>query len=222
VFGAAFGLLLGSLFVAHLVRSLRTERGSETIPALVAFLGLSAVSVLYVLGSLPAHTGRLKYWMAFTPVLAVALARAVSSVVNRPGRVRWLQGALLAALLGQAAQAALATWLDVTRSRADTPAMLSKGAPILIDSAKRGVVPPILWRVPPRTFVYAADQGELSMGLPAIADSVRELVYVSDLRYANSTAGRGRVLRELRERGFAGVSIPGGVHGAGELYWLSR
>jgi len=221
--GAGFGLLLGSMFVAYLFRLLRTDAGDEAIHALTALFGISLLSTLFVFGWMPAHTGRLKYWMAFTPLLAVALARGVPSMGGAGRRARWVRMALASALLWQAGQAVWGTWLTVVRSRVDRgESALSKGATLLLDSTARGVLPRILWSVPPRTLVYAADQAELTTSFPAIPESVRELVYVSDLRYGNTLAGRARVFRDLRAHGFAGVSVPGGVDGGGEIFWLSR
>jgi hypothetical protein len=76
--------------------------------------------------------------------------------------------------------------------------------------------------VAPAVRVFAADQSEVVRSFPAIGDSVRELAYVGDLRYGNTIEGRAEILRRLKALGFTATALPGGVYGAGDLYWLTR
>jgi uncharacterized membrane protein len=178
----------------------------------------AVIAALYLFQLSPRHAMGAQYLMVVSPLLFMAGAVLFDRLTR--GR-RWRLVLILLLIVYQAAYGGWTTFAQAPTSDAP-PAVLASGSPILLDSAARGVLPPVLWHVPAATPVYAAMQDDLLGSFPAIPDDVRRLVYVSDLRYGNDVAKQGRVLEHLAAQGFRSAARRGSVNGTSAVFALTR
>ncbi len=190
--------------------------------ALMMFFGswLSIVA-LYVLFISPQHTMRPIYLYFITPFLFAGLAVAAR-------RSAVVVAALTALLIFQLVGVTTSTVAFGYSQSKQADAVPGPGAAVVVDSERRGVVPPALWSVSPRALTYVASQDDLIKHFPDLtAVENRTLFYVSRVTiedsYGNSIAKRNDILKKFAERGYAAAYVGANeVLGGTEVYRLTH
>jgi hypothetical protein len=178
------------------------------MPLLFVWLAL-AHAALYLVFVSPGsamdakHLSAVWPFAAFVPVLVFErLPRRARAAAAVPFAV---------ALVGAGTVAAL----DAPHGADGRPAALERARGVVLDNVARGVLPRVVWRVPDRAPVLAADQRRL-LAQPEIWTSELRIGYLlvggvpaSDPRYGNSPALGRRVAAEIaRRRELAPVPDP--------------
>ena len=165
------GALIAVVMVVVLVAlvALRRRTIDWSLPFMAVWLG-GGIAVLYLIGSSPAHAMGVSYlapawpFFAAVPILLIRRSRPAAAL-------------LLVVML--ACGVVSAVRVDRANARLADPAKLLRGSdPILLDSAKRGFVPPALWHVRADRPVLAADDPTAAARPP--------LVYISTTRAART------------------------------------
>lgn len=134
-----------------------------------------------------------------TPALAVVVGQVLSRMPLGRG---WAVATALGVVLWQTGYGTLKTtrFLATCDRQRSALEVLAGAGDVVLDSREPGVVPVVLWRVPDDTWVLVDRQSRLT-ARQLTAAGRPELVYASNLRYSNSTAGRDRILRLLAAQG---------------------
>jgi hypothetical protein len=160
---------------------LRRRAGQWELPFLAVWIG-GGIALLYLAGLSPGHAMGVSYlapaWPFFAAVPILLIPPRPAAVVA----VAMLAGGVVSAVR-----------VDHANARLASPAKLLGGNdPILLDTVKRGLVPPALWHVDGRRQVLAADQKTL------LERQIRPpVLYVSTNALGGTTAGRERVRAKL-------------------------
>ncbi len=215
---AVLGLYLLLLFLLLRSRSNRISVGQigyRSLPAYLALTSTLGVVILYLLQFSPAHAMGTRYLSLISPLIFVAVGQMLQKGLRQAAFRRFF--VFLFALL--------VVWISVDTTfyalLSRVHARVPDDAPLLVDSVARGVLPEVLWHLGADTPVYAASQSELIQHMPALND-LNDLIYVSDLRYGNTEAGRQVVLDRLATDGFEVSEEPTLVDGCCETYRLVR
>jgi len=194
---------------------------SESVPMLMFLGGSAAVVAFFLMFISPEHVMRPIYLYFLTPFLFVGLAVASQRSAKVIASVTTL-------FVYQFIGVAVATSVFVlTQSPHPVPPPGSHSA-IVLDSDRRGIVPPSLWWVPPTALTYAGSQSDLLRHFPnldAVGD--RDLYYVSRIMlgapYGNSTTKRKKILKEFTDRGYRVRFIgPSAAMSGANVYRLTR
>jgi hypothetical protein len=142
----------------------------------------------------PPHAMGYRYLTLLWPLLAVL----VTSLLWRSAPGRLVASALCIALL-----AASLSWLwGAARKGAGPVVVPDPRRPVLIDSAERGVLPPVLWHAAPQTRVFAASQRHLlehpAVWLDTLGDE--PLYAATAIGHRTTQKARDRLLALLRTR----------------------
>ena len=93
--------------------------------------------------------------------------------------------------------------------------------PVIIDSAGRGVIPPILWHVDPQVMIYAANQKDILIQFPHLPDC-DTLIYISNLRYNNTIKNHLHILRKFKNHDYKIFKLNKNIAVGSELYTLTK
>jgi hypothetical protein len=193
----------------------------SSAPLVLFFGSWLAVVMLFLFFVSPEHSMRPVYLYFLTPYLFVGLAVATH-------RSMTVSKVISALLVFQLIGVALATSGFVySRGSSNSPVPGSDAA-IVLDSDRRGIVPPALWPIAPTVPIYAASQDHLLQQFPDLTPAAsRRLYYVSKVMfgniYGNTVAKRDLILQQFAARGYIvdrlGVSA---AMGGAEVYQLTR
>lgn len=200
---------------------LHVSVNSESVPMLMFLGSAAAVVVLFLMFISPEHVMRPIYLYFLTPFLFVGLAVAS----QRSAKVIASVTTLFVYQFIGVAVATSCFVLAQTQHPAPPPGSHSA---IILDSDRRGIVPPSLWWVPPTALTYAGSQSDLLRHFPnldAVGD--RSLYYVSRIMlgapYGNSTTKREKILKEFADRGYRVRFVgPSAAMGGANVYRLTR
>lgn len=194
---------------------------SESVPMLM-FLGCAAAIVaLFLMFISPEHVMRPIYLYFLTPFLFVGLAVASQRSAKVIASVTTL-------FVYQFIGVAVATSFFMVAQTQHLAPPPGRHSAIVLDSDRRGIVPPTLWWVPPTALTYAGSQSDLLRHFPnldAVGD--RDLYYVSRIMlgapYGNSTTKRNKILKQFSDRGYHArfVGTVAAMGGA-DVYRLTR
>jgi hypothetical protein len=178
-------LLALAAFVALRRRAERWE-----LPFLAVWIG-GGIALLYLAGLSPGHAMGVSYLAPAWPFFA---AVPILLIRGRPA----LAAVLVAGILVSGVVSAVR--VDHANARLADPERLVRGDdPILLDTVKRGLVPPALWHVDGERPVFAADQATLLE-----RQNRGPLLYISTTALGGTKANRKRILGGLhgvRKRG---------------------
>ena len=185
-----------SCFTGKIGQSVRQTVGSTNahVPVTMFALTFGAISLLYLLFLSPRHAMGPKYMAIASPFLFVAIGQVLQlgyervKTLNGPRRL--LLMGVVCTLLGMQAIAAV---LIAPNERSSPTHLASwEGHPIIIDDLRRGVLPPLLWRLPPETYVFAGVSGIL-----CTRSSLTDLLSHPDY-HGHPTRSRRRAARSRR------------------------
>lgn len=194
---------------------------ARSAPLLLFIGSWLAVVMLFLFFVSPEHSMRPVYLYFLTPFLFVGLAVAA----HRSATVVKATSVLL---VFQLIGVAIATGGFVYSHDRGHTLVPGDDAAIVLDSDRRGIVPPALWPIAPAVPVYAATQDQLLRQFPDLAPAAtHRLYYVSKVMfgniYGNSVAKRDLILKEFANRGYRvehlGVSA---AMGSADVYRLTR
>ncbi|MGW0158725.1 glycosyltransferase family 39 protein [Mycobacterium sp. NPDC003323] len=219
-------LVLPMMFVAGrslLQQCRRRQRRMVTDRSMVSIMLLGSglvVLVMFVVCVSPLHSMRPLYLYFLTPFLAVALAVA--------GRQRTAVVGALVVLLGfQFVGVAIATTVHVYERVRPEP-LPGADTAVIVDSDRRGLVPPTLIQLPPGVHAYVATQDSLLLHPPDLSQIAnRRLYYASRVMvgntYGNTLDKRARLVAQFEEQGYA-VENLGVIQsmGGAQVYLLSK
>lgn len=174
---------------------------APAVPLQLFFSCWLSIIGLYVFFISPVHSMRPLYLYFITPFLFVGLAVAA----RRSQVVVAVLSVLLVFQVAGVTAATVHAGVRYTQAAALVP---GSDAAIVIDSNRRGIVPPTLWSVPAGAMTYVAGQDELINHFPDLSGIAnRRLYYVSRVFlpqdvYGNSIAKRKRILKEFADRGY--------------------
>lgn len=194
---------------------------ASAVPLQMFFSCWLAIIALYVSFISPVHSMRPLYLYFITPFLFVGLA-----VSARRSHV--VAVVLSVLLVFQFVGVTLATVHAGYRYTQTTALVPASDAAIVIDSDRRGVVPPTLWSVPPDAVTFVASQDELINHFPDLSSlSNRHVYYVSRVLpadpYGNSIAKRNEILQKFADRGYASAHLGANqLLGGADVYRLVR
>lgn len=210
------GLLIRIGWVVH--RSAKST--CDYVPAAMFALTFGAIASLYLLFLSPKHAMGPKYTAIASPFLFVALGQVLQLAYERVQTLgasfRLLLLGAVCSLLGLQAGAALLL-APHDRSRPVHPAA-QEGHPLIIDTLRRGELPPLLWNLPPKTPIYASDSQSLISSFPDRIPDTDTLNYVSVNRHRGEDITE-TVLSELKARGYTRVDVI--PHGPATIYILA-
>lgn len=189
---------------------------SAHLPFAMFVLTFGAIAALYVLFLSPKHAMGPKYTALASPFLFVAIGRLLQWGYDRAEAMASRPHVLLVtsttcALLAVQASSAL---LLAPHERGGTAWTTPKGGhAVIIDSVRRGELPPLLWHLPPEVPVYAAAPENLRLSPPTPVSGIDTLVYVSTGQSSDDTPLAEMVLSEMSAHGYtpAGVTTRGGA-----------
>jgi hypothetical protein len=214
---AIWRVQLRSNAVARIVSG-STTTPEAYVPLVIGIAGSGFIIGFYLLHISPQHAIGARYLVCITPLLFIVLAQ-FGSRFNLQRRA--VMGVVTIVFGVQLCSALLDTyWYYQEDRNLDIPAALQDGTPIVLDNVYRGVLPVLLWHVPPATLVYAAPQDELLAHFTMLPDQPDQLSYISDLQYDNTMENRVRILQMLSSAGYCIASIDGTVYGFGNVYEL--
>ncbi|MCX2713509.1 glycosyltransferase family 39 protein [Mycolicibacterium sp. J2] len=199
----------------------RISATAESAPLLLFLGSWLTVVMLYLSFVSPQHSMRPVYLYFLTPFLFVGLAvaaRRSASVVR----------ATSVLLVFQLVGVAIATGGFVYSHHSGKTVVPGADAAIVLDSDRRGIVPPALWPVAPEVPIYAATQDQLLRQFPDLAPAAsRRLYYVSKVMfgnvYGNTVAKRDLILKEFADRGYISARMgSSAAMGGAEVYQLTR
>jgi hypothetical protein len=192
---------------------------AESLPLLGGTITTAVIGALYVSCISPVHAMRAGYLMPASPLLFVFLAQCIV-VVNR--KRHWLGVTFCVVLLSsQAVHGILSTAHFAASERQRSSGLkFANDTRLVLDCVDWGVLPRILWHVPPSTPVWAGRQEDL---LPRLSDVPLEgaILYVG-VSSGNTDEGQQAVLRAFAERGYTMVQPRGNVFGAGSIFELRK
>ncbi|WP_387960636.1 glycosyltransferase family 39 protein [Geojedonia litorea] len=174
----------------------------QGLPLIVA-LGISiCIFTLYVFQFSPKHAMNPKYIILVTPFYFIVAAQFCNRVLPK----KQINYIIIALLMLQTFDTAFNVKRYAQQSQEiaqNISNTLQSGIPIILDTAGRGSLPPVLWHVNETTKVYASSQDHLVKDLPEISNAPT-LLYISNLEYhENSIEKRQLVLQKLNEIGYA-------------------
>ncbi|MBN1867404.1 glycosyltransferase family 39 protein [Candidatus Sumerlaeota bacterium] len=211
---AALWCLLGIL------RSLSRHRPlTPWLPVVVFFSTLAAIWTLYVFQRLPGHAMQTKYLMLFSPTAYLVVGQVLDCPI-RWRRAVWVAVGVL--VVGQAAISCRTTRQFVKSSRVECAELREVTAPLVVDTAARGILPVVLWHVQDDVPVYAESQKALLVRLPDKIEALPGFLYVSDLRYENSADKREAILKKFAEKGYPAQQAATGMFGFADVYVLKK
>ena len=155
-----------------------------------------AILLLYLAGLSPAAAMGRKYLAAAWPFLAfipVSVARCF-------GNSQRLALALFCALLLIAGGVNLAQALAGGNATLVPPAEVTRADTLLVDSVARGVLPRIVWYLPPETTVFAAPQSFLLQHQSRWLDRLQDGAYVGVSIYGGAPAGQAQIVKSLSQQ----------------------
>ncbi len=179
---------------------------ASAVPLQMFFSCWLAIIALYIFFISPVHSMRPLYLYFITPFLFVGLAISA-------GRSQVVVVVLSVLLVFQLVGVTLATVHAGYRYTRTTALVPGSDAAIVIDSDRRGVVPPTLWSVPPDAVTYVASQDELINHFPDLSGLANRHVYYASRvlpadPYGNSIAKRNDILEKFAARGYASGPCP--------------
>jgi hypothetical protein len=193
---------------------------ADSLPLLGGTITTAAIGALYVSCMSPRHAMGAKYLMLSSPLLFVVLAQSLTVTTRK--RLVCGAAASFVLLASQATYGSLSIIRVLERERPPhTNPLLTADSRLVLDSVARGVLPTILWHAHPSTQVLAGSQEALPKRLSG-EPLEGVILYVSDLRYGNTTEGRQAVLRAFADRGYRMLRARGNVFGVGTIYELGR
>ena len=198
---AAVGILaVAAWLVLRRWRSEPAVRWEERAVVLVFAWLFAANAALFLLFVSPASAMDVKHMSTVWPVAAFG---PVLAVVRVPRRARAPVAIACAAALTAAGAVAA---LGATARPPGLPPTLERAHALVLDNVARGVLPRVVWRVPDRTRVFAADQRHLmahpDAWLRGLASGGLLVAGIapSDPRYGNGPELARRVLAEVARR----------------------
>lgn len=182
--------LVGWLIFAMLSK----RRLSDEWSAYFFFIWIAgAIILLYLAGLSPAAAMGRKYLAAAWPFLAFVPV----SVVRCLGSSKRLALALFCALLLVAGGVNLAQSLAGGNATLIPPAEVTRANALLVDTVARGVLPRIVWYLPPETPVFAAPQSFLLQHQSRWLDRLQDGAYVGVSIYGGAPAGQAQIVKAL-------------------------
>lgn len=180
-----------------------------------------AMVALFLLCVSPEHSMRPVYLFFLTPFLFVGLAVAAQ-------RSATVIGVLAMLFVYQLVGVIIGTAVFVSSQHQGASLVPGGNAAIVLDSDRRGIVPPALWPVAPTVPTYVASQDQLLQDFPDLSGTRdRDLYYVSKVMfgdtYGNTIAKRRAILKEFADRGYVAdhLGVSASMGGA-DVYRLTR
>ena len=158
--------------------------------------------------------------MPVSPLLFILLAQCLGVVYRK----RHVLGVALCILLlsSQAVHGILSTaHFAASERQRNSGLKFADDSRLVLDCVDWGVLPRILWHVPPSVPVWAGRQGELLNRMPDIPLE-GTIIYISELQDDNTIEGQQAVLRSLADRGYTMVQPKGNVFGPGSIFELRK
>ncbi|MCX8557603.1 glycosyltransferase family 39 protein [Mycobacterium sp. SMC-16] len=180
----------------------------EYLPIFVAVASWSFVVALYILCVSPVHAIGLQYMHFVSPCLFVGIAQAAqvcrNSISDRT--VKFVALTTVVCAIGAT------TLFAVHRSEQQRIEVVHDADTIILDSARIGILPTVLWHADKEAMVYAVTgQEQLLADFPTVGAGHR-LYYVNSLFYGNTAENRQRILDHLAGLGYRSlVHHPSGV-----------
>jgi hypothetical protein len=170
------------------------------LPILSGIATLVLVILMYVSFVSPVHAIGLQYLNFITPMLFVGIACAAESCVPviSERRAVTLPATLIAC-------AVFATSLTVWQRTELLPIRaMGKADSIVLDSARRGILPTALWYAKPTARVYATSQDDLLQKFPVLPPRASgTLIYVSSETFENTVKNQQAILKEFDQDGYS-------------------
>ena len=220
-------LLLGGTGIVWLLKKrksavleLRKTDRPEIHLFLVYLILLAMTSTLYILGFSPRHAVSARYHAMLYPMLACLPVFIL----------RWLPARMRTALLivlccWQTTYGVIKT-IAYERKQADIDTqetLPTNPGTYLLDSVARGELPRILFTAPDKARVFAAWQDTLLTYPERYIDGIRDsTLYVSSLRYFNTTEKSHRIIELLQDHGFKSLPVSDNFLGIGEAFLITR
>lgn len=198
--------LIAAVFSAHAIGSTLKQVSFadcfrvDSLPLACGILGLLGICGLYLAAASPLHAMNHKYLAMVLPPFFVVLGQWMYGLSRKMPR-----GALVIAVTVLVHQAVCGTlsaarFVRFQEVRGDI-ALSVPSAAMILDSTARGVLPRLLWHADPASPVYAAMQTDLLKRFPELPPN-GTLLYLSNLEYGNSLAGRAAVVHEIGKQGY--------------------
>jgi len=203
--GITGSILLGINYILKQKNKISSLKDSfriyEWLPLIAALFTSIIIFALYILQYTPKHAMNPKYIMLVSPIYFIVIGQFFNLAMPK-NIVKYF---FMLLLIFQTIDTSLNIRRYGKRSKyieRIIPETMKAGIPIILDSAGRGVLPPILWHIDNDTKVYATSQRNLITGLPEIS-TLPSILYVSNLEYhRNNIENQKLILEKFHEKGY--------------------
>lgn len=176
----------------------------KILPFTIGALTIAVIGILYISFLSPHHAMGGKYLILATPLLFVSLGQMLNLVITE--RYRFGFFVIFGLLLIQVCLSIFSTKLFLEKQlylSLRTDLSIFSNNSLILDSVARGVLPRILWHVPPFMPVWAGYQDTLQKMLMKNQNLSENILYVSNLSYGGNTLeGRYAVLKIFDTKGY--------------------